>query len=78
MDKLLEIAHEVVRLTLDGDLMGALSYYEDNIRDYVETMETHENQELLDVMKSQAALIDDEDWQAVLENVERMDNLLNG
>lgn len=76
-DKLIEIATEVVRLTVDGELMSALTYYEENIRNYVADIEFHEKQELLEVMKSQADLIDDEDWQAVLENVERMEAILN-
>lgn len=77
-DKLIELATEVVRLTSDGELMNALTYYEEHIREYVANIESHENQELLEIMKEQAELVDDEDWQAVLKNVERMESLLNG
>ena len=76
-DELLERATEVVRLTVDGELMSALTYYEENLREYVADIEFHEHQELLEIIKEQAALVDDEDWQAVLENVERMEAILN-
>lgn len=75
-DVIIDLAKEVVGYCEDGDLMTALSFYESEIRPAVEDLESHELQDLLDVMKSQAELVDNEEWQKVMENVDKMGTIL--
>lgn len=77
-DKLVEVAAQVVEYVEQGDYMTALSYFESEARDVITSMETHDNQALLDLCKVQVGLIDEENWQQVLYNCETMREILNG
>lgn len=61
----------------DGDLMSCLAHFESNVRPIVESMDTWEPQEALDIMKEACKQIDDEDWQASIENLEKLKGVLN-
>lgn len=61
----------------DGDLMSALSHFEGEIRPAITLMESHENQQLLELMKGILNAIDNEEWQTGLEIVDKVSVLLN-
>jgi hypothetical protein len=77
-DKLIDVAAQVVEYVEQGDYMTALSYFESEARDVITGIDTHENQPLLDICKTQVGLIDEENWQQVLYNCEIMKEMLNG
>jgi hypothetical protein len=61
----------------EGDLMSALSYFEGEIRPVLTSMDSYENQQLLDYMKNILEAIDNEEWQTGLEIVDKVSVLLN-
>lgn len=77
-DKLIESATQLLDYVDNGDYMTALSYFEAEVREVLDSMETHENQALLDIMKTTSQLVDEENWQQILYNCETMKELLHG
>lgn len=77
-DKLTEIATEITEFVSNGDYMSALSYFEAEAREVINSTDQHENAALLEIMRKQISLIDEEEWQEVLYNTERMKEILNG
>lgn len=68
---------KIINYVDDGNLISALCHFQDEIRPIVETMETYENQEFLDILKEQCKLVDDENWNQVLSNIEKAREMLN-
>ena len=77
-DKLIESATQLLDYVDNGDYMTALSYFEAEVREVLDSMEAHENQALLDIMKTTSQLVDEENWQQILYNCETMKELLHG
>jgi len=77
-DKLIEAATQLLDYVDNGDYMTALSYFEAEVRDVLDSLEVHENQALLDIMKTTSQLVDEENWQQILYNCETMKELLHG
>lgn len=78
MNNLEDLVKTVVDYCDSGDLMTALSYFESNVRPVVESLDNYANEELLEILKEQCQLIDDEEWQSALRNIDRLSELLNG
>jgi hypothetical protein len=77
-DKLIEVATQIVEYVNNGDYMTALSYFESDVRNVINETESHSNTALLEIMRKQVELVDDEDWQQVLYNCETINELVNG
>lgn len=77
MFDLINASKTIVNYVEEGDLMSALSYFEGEIRPAVKLIDVHENQQLLDLMKSALDAIENEEWQITLEVVDKISVLLN-
>jgi hypothetical protein len=71
------LVEEIVGHVDSGDLMTALSFFESEIRPVVEATDEYENPEMLDILREQCTLIDDEEWNSVLINVEKLKGMLD-
>jgi hypothetical protein len=78
MTELVTEIEQMIQHYDDGDLMSCLSHFESAVRPIVESMDSWEPQEALDILKEACQQIDDEDWQASIENLEKLKGVLNG
>lgn len=76
-DRLVEVSKQVVEYVNNGDYMSALSYFESDVREVVESLSSHENEQLFEIMQKQVELVNDEAWQDVLYNCEIINGLVN-
>ncbi len=72
-----DLVEEIVGYVDSGDLMTALSFFESEIRPVVEATDTYHNQDMLDILREQCTLIDNEEWNSVLINVEKLKGMLD-
>jgi 2'-5' RNA ligase len=77
MFDLKEAARTIVNYCEEGDLMSGLSHFEGEVRPNIIGVETHEDQELLNLMKEALSAIDEEEWQRGLETVDKLSAYLN-
>jgi hypothetical protein len=78
MIELFEGCKKLVEFAESGDLMSALSYFESELRPVIEDTETYHNEELLKLLKEMCVYIENEEWAAGLENVEKLSDIVNG
>jgi hypothetical protein len=77
MDKLTEVSKQLLEYIENGDYMTALSYFESEARSVIEHTESHSNPQLLEMMRTQMGLVDEENWQQVLYNCDAISEMLN-
>jgi hypothetical protein len=77
MGKLEVLFKKILDCADDGDLMSALEIFQTEIRPIVETLDTYENQQFFDILKEQCTLVDNESWNEVLINIERIRGIIN-
>jgi hypothetical protein len=77
MDKLTEVSKQLLEYIENGDYMTALSYFESEARSVIEQTESHSNPQLLEMMRVQVGLVDEENWQQVLYNCDAIGEMLN-
>ena len=78
MSDMIKEMKQIIEYYDQGDLMSCLSHFEGAMRPIVSEIDTHENQEILDILKQVCIQIDEEDWQASIENLEKVKGILNG
>ena len=75
MDKLIEYSQEIMTHMDNGDLMSCYSLFESNIRGILDDLDPNDG--LVKLWLTQKDYVDDEDWAAVMENVENIREYLN-
>lgn len=78
MSNIIKEMKQIVEYYDQGDLMSCLSHFEAHMRPLVETPDPNENQEMLAILQEVCVQIDDEDWQASIENLEKLKAMVNG
>ena len=68
---------QIIEYCDEGDYMTALSFFDAEVRPFLESTDTHPQQELLDWSKEQMRLIDEEQWQQVIQNIDEMGEQLD-
>lgn len=76
MNNLEAMVKDVIDFIDENNLMTALSYFEDEIRPVVESLDTYKNQDLLEILKEQCVLISEQDWNSALNNIEKLREIL--
>jgi hypothetical protein len=77
MGKLETLFQPIIDFVDRGDLMRALEHFQTEIRPIVETLDTYKNQQFFDILKEQCTLVDNESWNEVLINIERIRGIIN-
>ena len=75
MDKLIEYSQEIMTHMDNGDLMSCYSLFESNIRGLLDDLDPNDG--LVKLWLTQKDYVDDEDWAAVMENVENIREYIN-
>ena len=75
MDELIEYSQEIMTHMDNGDLMSCYSLFESNIRGILDDLDPNDG--LVKLWLTQKDYVDDEDWAAVMENVENIREYLN-
>tara|TARA_B110000305_G_C19349758_1_gene593648 strand:+ start:979 stop:1203 length:225 start_codon:yes stop_codon:yes gene_type:complete len=70
MEELKTLSVEIIKLMDNGDLMGCYSLFESAIRPILGDLDA--NDQLVKIWNEQAGYVDQEDWAAVIENVENV------
>ena len=76
MDKLIEYSQEIINHLDNGDLMSCYSLFESNIRGILDDLDP--NDDFVKLWLTQRDYVDDEDWAAVMANIENIRKALNG
>lgn len=76
MDKLIEYSQEIMTHMDNGDLMSCYSLFESNIRGILDDLDPDDA--LVKLWLKQRDYVDDEDWAAVMANIENIREALNG
>ena len=75
MDELLQYSNEIMTHMDNGDLMSCYSLFESNIRGILDDLDPNDG--LVKLWLTQKDYVDDEDWAAVMENVENIRKYIN-
>jgi len=70
MEELKTLSVEIIKLLDNGDLMGCYSLFESAIRPMLGDLDA--NEQLVKIWNVQAGYVDEEDWAAVMENIENV------
>lgn len=70
MEELKTLSVEIIKLLDSGDLMGCYSLFESAIRPILGDLDA--NEQLVKIWNVQAGYVDEEDWAAVMENIENV------
>lgn len=70
MEELKTLSVEIIKLLDNGDLMGCYSLFESAIRPILGNLDA--NEQLVKIWNVQAGYVDEEDWAAVMENIENV------
>jgi|TARA_R110001632_G_scaffold225889_1_gene359167 hypothetical protein len=70
MEELKTLSVEIIKLLDNGDLMGCYSLFESAIRPILGDLDA--NEQLVKIWNVQAGYVDEEDWAAVMENIENV------
>ena len=70
MEELKTLSVEIIKLLDNGDLMGCYSLFESAIRPILGDLDA--NEQLVKIWNVQAGYVDEEDWAAVMENMENV------
>lgn len=76
MVDLFEGSKILVEFCENGDLMSALSYFEGELKAVIDSTTTHQNEELLKLLKEMSVYIENEEWAGALENVEKLNSIV--
>ena len=76
MDKLIEYSQEIMTHIENGDLMSCYSLFESNIRGILDDLDPDDD--FVKLWLTQRNYVDDEDWAAVMANIENIRAALNG
>lgn len=76
MDKLIEQSNIIIGHLDNGDLMSCYSIFEAEVRNMLDELDQEE--ELVKLWQTQRDYVDDEDWAAVMENIENIRAVING
>ena len=76
MDKLIEYSQEIMTHMENGDLMSCYSLFESNIRGILDDLDPDDD--FVKLWLTQRNYVDDEDWAAVMANIENIRAALNG
>jgi len=76
MDKLIEYSQEIMTHMDNGDLMSCYSLFESNIRGILDDLDPDDA--FVKLWLTQRDYVDDEDWAAVMANIENIREALNG
>ena len=76
MDKLIEYSQEIMTHMDNGDLMSCYSLFESNIRGILDDLDSDDD--FVKLWLKQRDYVDDEDWAAVMANIENIREALNG
>ena len=76
MDKLIEYSQEIMTHMDNGDLMSCYSLFESNIRGILDDLDPDDD--FVKLWLTQRNYVDDEDWAAVMANIENIRAALNG
>jgi|TARA_Y100000022_G_C13120407_1_gene315495 hypothetical protein len=75
MDELIKYSEEIMTHMDNGDLMSCYSLFESNIRGLLDDLDPNDG--LVKLWLTQKDYVDDEDWAAVMENVENIREYIN-
>jgi hypothetical protein len=75
MDELIKYSEEIMTHMDNGDLMSCYSLFESNIRGLLDDLDPNDG--LIKLWLTQKDYVDDEDWAAVMENVENIREYIN-
>ena len=75
MDKLIEQSNIIIGHLDNGDLMSCYSIFEAEIRNILDDLD--QDEELVKLWQVQRGYVDEEDWAAVLENIENIRAVVN-
>jgi len=75
MDELVAQSKVIIEHLDNGDLMSCYSVFEANIRNILDDLDQEE--ELVKLWQVQRGHVDDEDWAAVMENIENIRAVVN-
>jgi polyhydroxyalkanoate synthesis regulator phasin len=70
MEELKKLTKQMVEMIDNGDLMGCYSLFEAEIREKLSSLD--QESELVQGWVQQGKLVDEEDWAAVMENMENI------
>jgi len=70
MDKLIEQSNIIIGHLDNGDLMSCYSIFEAEIRNILDDLD--QDEELVKLWQVQRGHVDEEDWAAVMENIENI------
>ena len=76
MDKLIEYSQEIMTHMDNGDLMSCYSLFESNIRGILDDLDPDDD--FVKLWLTQRDHVDEEDWAAVMANIENIRAALNG
>jgi len=76
MDKLIEQSNIIIGHLDNGDLMSCYSIFEAEIRNILDDLD--QDEELVKLWQVQRGHVDEEDWAAVMENIENIRAVING
>ena len=76
MDKLIEQSNIIIGHLDNGDLMSCYSIFEAEIRNILDDLD--QDEELVKLWQVQRGHVDEEDWAAVMENIENIRAVVNG
>ena len=75
MDKLIEQSNIIIGHLDNGDLMSCYSIFEAEIRNILDDLD--QDEELVKLWQVQRGHVDEEDWAAVMENIENIRAVIN-
>jgi len=75
MDKLIEQSNIIIGHLDNGDLMSCYSIFEAEIRNILDDLD--QDEELVKLWQVQRGHVDEEDWAAVMENIENIRVVVN-
>jgi len=75
MDKLIEQSNIIIGHLDNGDLMSCYSIFEAEIRNILDDLD--QDEELVKLWQVQRGHVDEEDWAAVMENIENIRAVVN-
>ena len=75
MDKLIEYSQEIMTHMDNGDLMSCYSLFESNIRGILDDLDPDDD--FVKLWLKQREYVDDEDWAAVMANIENIREAMN-
>ena len=75
MDKLIEYSQEIMTHMDNGDLMSCYSLFESNIRGILDDLDPDDD--FVKLWLKQRDYVDEEDWAAVMANIENIREAMN-